>query len=113
MEFTESLKKNRQFRRVYAARISKADKFAVVYAVKNDLPINRVGVTVSKKIGNSVTRNRIKRLVRENYRLFEYELTAGFDIVIVARKPIAEASFYEVGGSVRDLFQRLKICRKK
>lgn len=85
MKNTISIKLNREFQRVYRRGSRKGGKCVTVYAVKNRLSSNRLGITVGKKFGNSVQRNRMKRLIRENYRLIEEKLCCGYDIVVVAR----------------------------
>ena len=67
----ESLKKNDDFRLVYRSGKSCANRYLVMYAKPNDLGTSRIGISVSKKVGNSVVRHRIKRLVKESYRLHE------------------------------------------
>ena len=71
MHFSESLKKNRDFRTVYRDGKSYANRLLVMYTLKNDSDRNRLGISVSKKVGNSVVRHHITRLVRESYRLHE------------------------------------------
>ncbi|NLC73419.1 MAG: ribonuclease P protein component [Ruminococcaceae bacterium] len=93
MEFTSSLKKNYEFRRVYSKGKSSAQPCLVVYARKNRSPENRLGITVSNKIGGAVTRNRIRRRLREAYRLSEALFVCGFDIVIVARHKSVSADY--------------------
>ncbi len=100
---TQSLKNNQQFQNVYHNGKSRANKFIVVYAVKNGLPINRLGITCSKKIGNSVVRHHFARLVRESYRLHENIFNSGLDIVVVARKAAAEASYHDIEASLLSL----------
>ena len=85
MKNTISIKLNREFQRVYKRGQRKGGRFLTVYVLKNRLGSNRLGITVGKKFGNSVQRNRIKRLIRENYRLIEEKLCCGYDIVVVAR----------------------------
>lgn len=85
MNFSESLKKNRDFRNVYQRGKSYANKYLVMYILKNDIDKNRVGISVSKKIGNSIVRHRLTRLIRESYRLNEERFFCGYDIVIIAR----------------------------
>ena len=85
MKFTEHLKKNRQFQAVYKDGKSCANRYFVMFVLKNNLEINRLGISVSKKVGNSVVRHRIKRLVNESYRLHDNEFNSGLDIVILAR----------------------------
>ncbi len=92
MKFSSSLKLNHVFRRLYATPAF-ANGYVVLYARKNRLGVNRVGITVSKKLGKAHIRNRIRRRLREVYRLHEVEFTPGWDIVVVARSRALEASF--------------------
>ena len=85
MHFSESLKKNRDFRTVYREGRSYANRLLVMYTLKNDSDRNRLGISVSKKVGNSVVRHHITRLVRESYRLHEEMFHSGWDIVVIAR----------------------------
>ena len=71
MNFSESLKKNSDFKNVYTRGKSYANKYLVMYVLENNPGKNRIGISVSKKVGNSVVRHRITRLVRESYRLHE------------------------------------------
>ena len=86
MIFTDSLKNNRDFVNVYTSGRSYANKYLVIYTLKNNTDRNRLGISVSKKVGNSVVRHRIKRLVKESYRLHEKMFNSGLDIVVIARK---------------------------
>lgn len=85
MNNTTSLKRNNDFRRIYSRGKSFAGGYTVVYMSKNRLDSNRVGLTVSKSIGKAVTRNRLKRLMRESLRQLEDKLPKGYDIIIVSR----------------------------
>ena len=80
-----SLKNSLEFGNVYKQGKSYANKYLVMYITDNDLEINRLGISVSKKVGNSVVRHRITRLIREAYRLHINDLIKGKDIVVVAR----------------------------
>ena len=80
-----SLKTNSEFGFVYRNGRSYANKYLVMYVMKNDLSLNRIGISVSKKVGNSVVRHRITRLIREGYRLNQAAFHTGYDIVVVAR----------------------------
>ena len=86
MIFTESLRNNRDFVNVYESGKSYANKYLVVYTLKNGSDINRLGISVSKKVGNSVIRHRLKRLIKESYRLHEKVFNSGLDTVVIARK---------------------------
>ena len=96
MVFSESLKKNNDFRNVYENGKSYADKYLVMYVLENNKDINRLGISASKKVGNSVVRHRFARLVRESYRLHENIFNSGLDIVVVARKNAASVGFFEI-----------------
>ena len=91
-----SLKKNRDFQLVYKTGTSYVNKYLVMYARENQLGKNRIGISVSKKVGNSVVRHRLCRLVRESYRLHEDVFRRGFDIVVVARVSAKERTFREI-----------------
>ena len=96
MKKTESLKKNRQFQEVYRTGSVKADRYLVMYVSENHQKVNLLGVSVSKKVGNSVVRHRVKRLVKECYRLHESIFNSGLNIVVIARKSAASASYEEI-----------------
>ena len=80
MKFSESLKKNHQFRFVYQYGKSYANRYLVMYVKENGTERNRIGISVSKKVGNSVVRHRVTRLIRESYRLHEAVFNSGLDI---------------------------------
>ena len=109
MEYSESLKKNRDFQQVYRKGTSAASRQFVMYVLKNGTPVNRLGITVSKKVGNSVVRHRVKRLVKEGYRLQETAYTQGFDIVVVARPSAAGCSFADAESALQKLGKKLHI----
>ena len=85
MRFSDSLKKNDDFKNVYKKGKSYANKYLVMYVLKNNKEVNRIGISVSRKVGNSVVRHRVTRLVRESYRLHENIFNSGLDIVVIAR----------------------------
>lgn len=93
MRFSKALKENHIFQRLYHKGHSCAGKYMVVYCRPNHMGFNRVGYTVSKKLGHAVVRNRARRRLREVYRLDEAGLRAGFDIVVVARGRCVNAGF--------------------
>lgn len=109
MLFTESLKKNYQFRFVYNRGKSIANKYFVMYIIKNRTQGNRLGISVSKKVGNSVVRSRVTRLIRECYRLNEKSINSGYDIVVIARVSAKSAPYQEVNRSLVHLFKKHKI----
>lgn len=100
----KSLKKNVDFKRVFKTGKAFFDPYFVFYVSKNNISFFRIGITVSKKVGGAVVRNRIKRLVKEVFRLEEV-LKPGFckdylDIVVVAKRTSAKIGFYDVQRSV-------------
>lgn len=105
MQFSESLKKKHEFQSVYRNGRSFANKYLVMYVEENGLEKNRIGISVSKKVGNSVVRHRITRLVRESYRLHENIFNSGLDIVIVARPGAATVGYKEVESALLHLFK--------
>ena len=92
----ERIRKTSEFESVYQSGKSYANKYYVIYMSKNDLGINRLGVSVSKKVGNSVVRHRIKRLVKESIRLHEEMFNSGLNIVVIVRKGAEVISYKEV-----------------
>ena len=93
MKFTDTLKKNYEFQRLYHKGKSAVSPFLVLYVRKANRQFNRIGLTVSTKLGKAVQRNKIRRRLREIYRLHEDELIHGIDLVIVARGRAAGASY--------------------
>ena len=92
MKFSSSLKLNHIFQRLYHTK-GVADGNIVLYARRNRTESNRVGITVSKKLGKAHIRNRTRRRLREVYRLNEEKFQPGWDIVMVARTKAVDASF--------------------
>ena len=115
MEFSESLKKNYQFQSVYKTGKSYANRLFVMYVKENGTNSNRIGISVSKKVGNSIVRHSVTRLVRESYRLQEKVFNSGLDIVIVARTNAATATYRDVESAILHLgkLQRIIIEEKK
>ena len=103
MKFSESLKKNCYFQSVYKNGRSYANRFFVMYVLENNLEINRLGISVSKKVGNSVIRHHITRLVREAYRLQEEIFNSGLDIVVIARVSAKNVSYHETEKAILHL----------
>lgn len=109
LEFTATLKKNYEFRRLYSKGKSTATACLALYCRKNGRGANRIGYTVSNKIGHAVTRNRIRRRLREIYRLHEAEFQRGYDIVVVARMRAREADYHRLETSFLMAADRLDL----
>lgn len=93
MKQAEKLKKNEEFKKVYARGKSVVTPYLVLYFMRNSEKYNRLGISVSKKVGNSVVRNRVKRLIREAFRLTPLTLKSGLDLVLIARVRMNQADF--------------------
>ncbi len=106
MKNTLSIKLNRDFKRLYYKGGCAGCDLIVIYYKKTKAQCNRLGITVGTKIGCAVVRNRVKRLIRESYRLMEDELLKGLEIVIVARSKAGFASYKEISGAMRRLFKQ-------
>lgn len=111
MEFTVTLKKNYEFRRLYSKGKSTATACLALYCRKNGSGRNRIGYTVSNRIGHAVVRNRIRRRLREIYRLHEAELARGYDIVVVARMRAAGAGYHRLEADFLKAADRLGLLR--
>lgn len=109
MKFSESLKKNKDFQNVYRKGKSQANKYLVMYLRKNDSEKNRLGISVSKKVGNSVVRHRLTRLIRESYRLNEDRFQRGYDFVVIARPQAKDCGFHEIESALLHMARIHKI----
>lgn len=106
---TVSLKKNTDYKEIYRIGRSFANKYLVMYVKKNDFEYNRLGISVSKKVGNSVIRHRVTRLIRESYRLSEEKVFSGLDIVVVARANAKDKTYREIESALLHLIKLHKI----
>ena len=113
MKNYHSLRNNREFQMVYNEGNSKANRYLVLYYRKNDLEYNRLGISVSKKVGNSVVRHRITRLIRESYRLNEPLFCNGLDIVVIARASAKGKSYQEIESALLHLAGKHHITGEK
>jgi ribonuclease P protein component len=101
-----NIRKNSEFRAVYKRGKSFSNYLLVLYIYRNKSDFNRIGVSVSKKVGKSVTRNRIKRLIKECYRLNCDHISKGYDLVFIARNPAKGKSYKEIEKSMMNLFNK-------
>ena len=112
MRFSESLKKNKDFQNVYKNGKSLANSCLVMYVKENGLGKNRVGISVSKKVGNSIVRHRLTRLIREGYRLSEEYFRCGIDMIVIARTSAKEKNYHEIKSALIHLGKLHKIYQK-
>ncbi len=111
MKNTQRLKMNRDFRRVYRSG-NFVGGYTVVYARKNKYPFNRLGLTAGKTTGKAVVRNRLKRLMRESYRLMEDDIKKGYDIVIVARGRAVGKTLFQIKKDIDHAIGKLDLKQK-
>jgi ribonuclease P protein component len=111
MLFSEYMKKTNDFLNVYKNGKSYANKYIVVYVWENGSSNNKLGISCSKKIGNSVVRHRFARLVRESYRLHEDMFNSGLNIVVVARACARDSSYFDIEKSLLSLAGKARIIK--
>ena len=113
------LKKNFEFTIIYRRGKSFANDLLVMYILKNKKnkdkyfnSYNKLGVSVSKKVGNSVVRSRSKRLISESFRLNDEFITKGYDFIFIARNPIKDKNYWEVEKAMKNLFKKAGLYNK-
>ena len=106
-----SISKNFEFLNVYHHGKSYANRYLVMYILKNGSSNHRYGITVSKKVGNSVVRHRVTRLIRESIRLNEEKFARGYDIVIIARNTAKGKKYSDIASAFLHLGKMHKILR--
>ncbi|OBR92219.1 MULTISPECIES: ribonuclease P protein component [Clostridium] len=106
------IKKNAEFRAVYRRGKSFSNNLLVLYIYRNKKGINRLGISVSKKVGKSVIRNRIKRLIKENFRLNIEDIKVGYDLVFIARNLSNGKSYIEIENSMKNLIKKAGLYNK-
>lgn len=111
MNKTITLKKNYEFKRVLTKGKYYSGKYIEVFVRKNNLEKNYIGIAIGVKIAKAVKRNRIKRLIRENYRLLENNMKTGYNIVFLWKKKvdISNATFSNIRTDIIDIFKRIGI----
>ncbi|MGM0877095.1 MAG: ribonuclease P protein component [Bacillota bacterium] len=108
------VKKNEDFQTVFKQGKSIANRQFVIYMLeKPEEREFRIGLSVSKKIGNAVTRNRVKRLIRQVFLEEKHRIASGKEFIIIARKPAADMNYHEVKSSLNHLFRKAKIYQSK
>ena len=112
MKFTDTLKKNYEFHRLYSKGKSAVTPFLVVYARKSRRRENRIGFTVSNKLGKAVVRNRVRRRLREIYRLHEADFVPGTELVVVARARAVTGSYRQLEKAFLSACGKLELFRE-
>lgn len=113
MKLSESIKSNQDFKRVYNEGKSYANRYLVMYVLENERNENRLGISVSKKVGNSVVRHRLTRLIRESYRLNEEKFHSGWDIVVIARATAKGRKYQDISSALLHLGKLHRIIIKE
>lgn len=112
MKHTVTIKRNHEFQRLYAKGKNAASPYLALYCRKRRGEENRLGLTVGKKVGGAVKRNRVRRRLREIYRLHEGELKPGFDLVVVARVRAVYGSYQQLDKSFLALADKLGLLER-
>ena len=112
MDVRCTLKKNSDFRRLYSRGKSAVTPYMVVYCRRNKEHGNRLGYTVSTKLGHAVVRNRVRRRLREIYRLNSHKLFPGYDIVIVARTRCVEGDYWKMEKAFLSACEKLGLIKE-
>ena len=113
MKTESGLKKREDFSRVYRKGKQRAGKLLVLYSLPNGTGISRLGISVSKKVGNSVVRHRIKRLIRESWRLGLTEFKQGYDLVVIARNAAKGTTYGEIRSALLCLAKEAGLLAEK
>jgi ribonuclease P protein component len=112
MNKSESLKDSKDFKEIYSTGKSYANKYLIMYVKRNETNKNRLGISVSKRVGNSVIRHRVTRLIRESYRLSEDNFLSGLDIIVVARVGAKGKDYSEIESALLHLMKLHKIGKE-
>ncbi len=109
----EVLRRKDDFTAIYRNGRSVGEKYIVFFYRKNDLSYNRTAFLASKKVGNSVERNRARRLMKENYRVLKGEIREGYDLIFIARNTINGKKAFDVEKSMKRALHRAKLFQKR
>lgn len=107
------LRNDKDFTTIYKKGKSVGERYVVLFYKKNELPYNRTAFLASKKVGNSVARNRARRLLKESYRELEGNIKTGYDMIIIARNTIVGVKCGDVKKSLESAFRKSKLINQK
>lgn len=107
------LRRKDDFTSIYKKGRSVGERYIVLFYRKNDLSYNRIAFLASKKVGNSVERNRARRLMKESYRILKGEIREGYDLIFIARNTINGQKAFDVGKSMKRALQKAKLFQKR
>lgn len=112
---TKILKKNYEFKQIFLNGKYYSGQFIEIFVVKKNQQYNKLGIAINKKSGNSVIRNKIKRLLRENYRLLESNIKTGYNLIILWKKNIegGKATFYNIKEDILNVFEKARMLQKE
>ncbi len=105
------LRNKDDFTRIYKRGKSVGERYIVLFYRRNNLSYKRIAFLASKKVGNSVRRNRARRLMRENYRLMKDDIKEGYDLIFIARNSINDRKCQDVGRSMRNAVRKAKLFK--
>ena len=106
------LRRKSDFSSIYKKGKSVGDRYVVLFYKKNGLPYNRMAFLASKKVGNSVQRNRARRLMKESFRLMDSDIPTGYDFIVIARNTISRKKCADVKKSLESAFSKTKVIKK-
>ena len=106
------LRRKSDFSSIYKKGKSVGDRYVVLFYKKNGLPYNRMAFLASKKVGNSVQRNRARRLMKESFRLMDSDIPTGYDFIVIARNTISGKKCADVKKSLESAFSKTKVIKK-
>lgn len=113
MEKKFRIRKNVEFKKVYKHGKNYWNRNLILYVKKNDKKVTRVGYTITKKIGNAVTRNRLRRMMKEIYRLNFHNIKEGYDLVFIAKKKLVGISYKELESSMIHIMSLAKLLKRR
>lgn len=113
MKNTETLKKNYEFKNIFIKGKYFSGKYIEIFYIKNNKEINNIGIAINSKITNAVGRNKIKRLIRENYRLLEEKINVGYNIIFLWKKKqdVSNANFQNIKNDMNNIFNKIGILK--